>query len=349
MTDLIRPDVTGAEFGAEPRLLIDGKLVEARSGETYDNINPATEEVIGQARRRRRATTWTPAIAAARRAFDETDWSTEPRVPQALPRAAAGGDRRRAGAAPRRDRRRGRHARCCHVRGRSSTSRSRTLQWPADADRRRSSGSATLARRHGVRHAQPAQVVKEPVGVVGAITPWNFPFKITLRQARPGARGRQHRGPQAGARHAVERHVHRPARRRGDRHPAPASSTSSPASDHAVGEQLVDRPARRHDLVHRLDRGRQAHHGRRGAATLKRVFLELGGKSANIVLDDADFAAHARRCGMVVHARRPGLRDHDPAARRRGRGTTRASSSSTAAFEGVTYGDPTDPATCRAR
>ena len=29
----------------------------------------------------------------------------------------------------------------------------------------------------------------------------------------------------------------------------------------------------------------------KGAATLKRVFLELGGKSALIVLDDADFAA----------------------------------------------------------
>jgi aldehyde dehydrogenase (NAD+) len=29
----------------------------------------------------------------------------------------------------------------------------------------------------------------------------------------------------------------------------------------------------------------------KGAATLKRVFLELGGKSASIVLDDADFAA----------------------------------------------------------
>ena len=27
-----------------------------------------------------------------------------------------------------------------------------------------------------------------------------------------------------------------------------------------------------------------------GAATLKRVFLELGGKSATIVLDDADLA-----------------------------------------------------------
>ena len=32
----------------ESRMLIDGKLVEAASGATFDNVNPATEEVIGQ-------------------------------------------------------------------------------------------------------------------------------------------------------------------------------------------------------------------------------------------------------------------------------------------------------------
>ena len=31
----------------ESRMLIDGKLVEASGGATYDNINPATEAVIG--------------------------------------------------------------------------------------------------------------------------------------------------------------------------------------------------------------------------------------------------------------------------------------------------------------
>ena len=35
-------DVTG-----EARLLIDGKLVEASAGATFDNIDPATEEVLG--------------------------------------------------------------------------------------------------------------------------------------------------------------------------------------------------------------------------------------------------------------------------------------------------------------
>jgi aldehyde dehydrogenase (NAD+) len=40
----------------------------------------------------------------------------------------------------------------------------------------------------------------------------------------------------------------------------------------------------------------------KGAATLKRVFLELGGKSASIVLDDADFASSVPMASMVcVH------------------------------------------------
>ena len=31
----------------EQRMLIDGKLVEADSGKTFENVNPATEEVLG--------------------------------------------------------------------------------------------------------------------------------------------------------------------------------------------------------------------------------------------------------------------------------------------------------------
>ena len=51
-----------------------------------------------------------------------------------------------------------------------------------------------------------------------------------------------------------------------------------------------------------------------GAATIKKVFLELGGKSAFLVLDDADVAG---ACSMAalhrVDARRAGLRDHHSA------------------------------------
>src|SRR3954454_18682544 len=59
----------------EVRMLIDGELVEAASGKRFDNINPATEEVLGDVADAS-AEDMQRAIAAARRAFDETDWST---------------------------------------------------------------------------------------------------------------------------------------------------------------------------------------------------------------------------------------------------------------------------------
>jgi aldehyde dehydrogenase (NAD+) len=33
----------------EVRMLIDGELVEAKSGKRFDDVNPATEEVLGSA------------------------------------------------------------------------------------------------------------------------------------------------------------------------------------------------------------------------------------------------------------------------------------------------------------
>ena len=54
-------------------------------------------------------------------------------------------------------------------------------------------------------------------------------------------------------------------------------------------------PRRRQDRVHRIDRGRQADHARRGGHG-EALSLELGGKSPNIVFADADIdAAVARR------------------------------------------------------
>ena len=60
----------------ESRMLIDGKLVEASSGRSFDNINPATEEPVGQVADASKAEI-RRAIDAARRAFDETNWSTD--------------------------------------------------------------------------------------------------------------------------------------------------------------------------------------------------------------------------------------------------------------------------------
>ena len=46
-------------------------------------------------------------------------------------------------------------------------------------------------------------VLKQPVGVVASITPWNFPSAMIARKIGAGAGGRLHGRRQAGARDAV--------------------------------------------------------------------------------------------------------------------------------------------------
>ena len=80
--------------------------------------------------------------------------------------------------------------------------------------------------------------------------------------------------------------------------------------------------------------------------TLKRVFLELGGKSAVIVLDDADFDTAAMIAAFTHgHPRRSGLRADLAAAGARISTTTRSSNWSRRNFSHVRYGDPNDPKT----
>ena len=136
-------------------------------------------------------------------------------------------------------------------------------------------------------------VTKEPVGVVGAITPWNFPSSMIARKLAPGARGRLHDRDQA--------------RRR--RPPCSASPGASCASGPAFPPGVVNDPHRvgagdrrradrnplvKQDHLHGLDRGRQAADGGR-RADVKKVSMELGGNAPFIVFDDADLDARGRR------------------------------------------------------
>ena len=81
-------------------------------------------------------------------------------------------------------------------------------------------------------------------------------------------------------------------RKKGDVHEAalpPGVVNVVTASDHLVGEELTLSP--KVDLISFT--GSTAVGKRimeKGAATMKRLFLELGGKSATIVLEDADFS-----------------------------------------------------------
>src|ERR1700758_4232608 len=66
-------DVAGVASPADRRLLIDGRLVT--TGKTFPSYNPATGAPLGRAPDATMAEA-EAAIAAARRAFDTTDWST---------------------------------------------------------------------------------------------------------------------------------------------------------------------------------------------------------------------------------------------------------------------------------
>ena len=131
-------------------------------------------------------------------------------------------------------------------------------------------------------------VLHEPVGVVAAITPWNYPLHQSIAKIAPALL--------AGC--TV---VHKPSEI------APLSayiiaeiveSIGLPAgvynlvcgTGEMVGEALASHPA-----VDMVSFTGSTGAGRRvsaaAAATVKRVALELGGKSANVILDDGDIGA----------------------------------------------------------
>src|SRR3954469_13308430 len=68
--------VIGVTDWHEERLLIDGERISASGGATYENINPATEAVLGNAAAAHVADAGR-AIGAARRAFDPTEGSRD--------------------------------------------------------------------------------------------------------------------------------------------------------------------------------------------------------------------------------------------------------------------------------
>ncbi len=107
----------------ESKMMIDGKLVDGAAG-TFTNINPATEEALGEVADASKADMHR-AIDAARRAFDETDWSTN----HAFRQNAACSSCRRRSRPSRRNCARNSSSRWV-ARARSRTARSSTRRWP---------------------------------------------------------------------------------------------------------------------------------------------------------------------------------------------------------------------------
>lgn len=331
----------GAPLGdvlAEPRLSIDGKLVPSTDEGVFANINPATEEVIGQTYD---ATPYDMdrAIAAARRAFDETSWSTDHafRKRCLLQLHEALGNHREllrsvvvaeAGAPVMLTRKM-----------QLETPLSENLRWPAEMidefPWERDIGASDLFGVHSWR-----RVLKEPVGVVGLIIPWNFPIETTLNKLGFAlATGNTVVIKPAPDTPWNATHIGRIIAEETDFPPGVVNVV--PSADHLRGEQLVDDP--RVDMISftgSTATGRRIQE--RGAATSKRLLLELGGKSAHIVLDDADFPSVLGRCAFstCVHSGQGcALLSRVLVPRSR---YEEAVELIAAGFARVPYGDPTD-------
>src|SRR6516164_6569734 len=266
------------------RMLIDGKLVAA--DRTYPSVNPATGQVLDHAPDAS-ADDAKAAVAAARRAFDTTSWPTDVAF----------------------------RARCLDQLHQALTEHIEELRELTIAD-----VGAPRVITYGAQLDEPVKIVryyadllpgypltedlgltdfhgqqhrrwveKEAAGVVAAIIGYNYPTQLALAKLAPALA--------AGCTVVLKAAPDTPLitlalgeliATETDIPPGVVNVLSS--SDVAVGEALTTSP----DVDVVTFTGSTAT-GRRimaaASATIKRVFLELGGKSAMIVLDDADLAA----------------------------------------------------------
>ena len=275
------------------RLLIDGKLVDAEA--SFATLNPATGEELGQAPDATVAQA-EAAIAAARRAFDSTDWSTDTAL----------------------------RIRCLEQLDKALTDHREELRDLTIAE-----VGAPRMLTHGPQLDEPAKlpgyyaellktyplteelgekeirgqrhrrwVEKEAAGVVAAIIPYNYPNQLALAKLAPALA--------AGCTVVLKGAPDTPLTTLALGELIAAHTDIPPgvvnvltSSTPEIGELLTTHPDV--DMISftgSTATGRAIMHA--ASDTVKRVFLELGGKSAMIVLDDADFGAAAMFAAFTI-------------------------------------------------
>jgi aldehyde dehydrogenase (NAD+) len=282
----------------EGKLYIDGVIRQAEGGKTYDNIGPWTGEVVGVAADAS-ANDVEEAIAAARRAFDTTDWSTNhakrfdlitklrdrfrtnvdkliPIAQHEVGSAMGGVQRAQIGLA----------LMCFDT----------LIDLIPQIEFEKDMGTMELGPT--VHHRL---VIHEAAGVVGAITPWNVPLYMNIEKAvsalLAGCTVILKPAPDTPLMGAIFGDLAQEAG-----FPAGVLNVITGSDPVMAGEMLVTDP--RVDLI--TFTGSTAigkHIMKLGSDNLKRVFLELGGKSAKIVLEDApNFAEEMANSIMNSHA-----------------------------------------------
>ena len=281
---------------ADFQLFINGEYCDAASGETFASTDPATGEKIGEVAKADREDA-VRAIEAARRAFDEGPW---PRL-SGKERAA-------------------KLNRVAELIG----ERSEKL---AEMEARDGGGTikkATFADVPGCQSAfawfarcaeeQPEEVELEgtpfppstnyvryePYGVCTGVIPWNFPLIMAAWKIAPALAAGNTSVIKPASFTSITALMLGEIFQEADLPPGVVNVIAGPGG--TVGEELASHP-----LVDKTAFTGSTEVGRRimqlASGTVKAVTLELGGKSANIVLDDADLdiAAATVLWGTFLH------------------------------------------------
>jgi aldehyde dehydrogenase (NAD+) len=290
----LAPETAAAAFLAKPQgLLIDGRRIASASGKMFKSLNPATEEVIATIAEGNEADV-DRAVAAAGRAF-EGSWRTM--------RAAERGHILLKWAELLK-----RHA--DEIVEIESLDAGKPIaavlrqDFPAAVDTLtyyagwadKISGDVISTREDALTYT-----VREPVGVVAAIVPWNFPLMIGMWKLAPAlACGCTIVMKPAELTSLSALRIGELALEAG-LPPGVLNIVTGPGR--VVGDALVNHPdVDKVTFTGSPGVGRGIMKG--AAGNFKRVSLELGGKSANVIFDDADIdaAAKAAAAGIFFNA-----------------------------------------------
>jgi betaine-aldehyde dehydrogenase len=262
------------------RNLIDGKPVDAASGSTYDVVNPATGQVYATAPASG-AEDVDRAFRAAEQAFETWGETTPAERQRAMLRIADALEERAAEFVKVE----------CENTGKP-IALTETEELPPCVDQLRFfAGAARVleGRSAGEYMTDHTSFVRrEPIGVVGQVTPWNYPLMMAVWKI----------GPALAAGNTV---VLKPS----DTTPAsttllaelcneflPPGVLNVVCGDRDTGRALVQHPVPQLVAITGSVRAGMEVAGS-AAAGLKRAHLELGGKAPVIVFDDADIEAAA--------------------------------------------------------
>ena len=268
------------------RNIIDGKPVDAASGETYDLVNPATGEVYAQAPKSS-AEDVDRAMKAAATAFESWGETTPGERQVALLRMADALERRADEFV---------RAECENTGKPIHLTEEEELPPSVDELRFFAGAARVLEGRSSGEYMKgyTSIVRREPVGVVGQVTPWNYPLMMAIWKIAPALA-------------AGNTVVLKPS----DTTPATTTMLAELAQeflppgvfnvicgDRDTGRAIVDHPTP--EMVAITGSVRAGSEVAQSAGTkLKRTHLELGGKAPVVIFDDADIEAAAEAIALA--------------------------------------------------